>query len=510
MAEVTLHPDSQQFPPGTKLKVYLRERPEAGGNVSGAPAGSVLSEPEVSESGALVVTALQEGEEYIAWVAAPDRYLRFQAGGTQGGLAFLGGDGTVGGAGGSPLSSSLVKRPILYGPSGLRRFRALAGDALFKVVPIVCVGDSITAGQGGDNNTGTFNNVPDNTQGWVGQLRQMLAVSPQTLASNPGEGFWFSDESRLTTAEAPADNNYACTPLHKGYRLLNHAPKQAIKLAAIPAGVTKIGIIQANMDKAFNEAGTKLADVTGFYKLGAGAETALTALTNTRIPLETQITVVAGEELQILGPATAQTYITGIVMYTGNNGIIVHRIGQAGFVSGDALGGQKLGVLTASAENQVAATRALYRWAGTAGLLVLSFGVNDQQFQSAGGSEAQRGVSLARYTEWMKQVSNQAIADGWCVLILGEPRSPSEASGETVATADEYWTAMREYASETEHASFMDVGELWGSHTAAEALGLTAAGTVHPLRPGHGDIAQMVYRVILGNAPAGVAAPQAA
>ncbi len=406
----------------------------------------------------------------------------------------------------TPAPPAVPARPVLYGKFGLRRFRALAGDAIYKQVPIVCVGDSIAAGQGGDNNTGVYNNVPDNTQGWVGQLRQLLALSEQTGSLNPGEGFWFADDNRLTQ-EGTGNNNWSCVPLRHGYRLIKNAQK--VKLAAIPAGVTHVGIIQANMDKAFNEAGSKLADATGSYKLGAGAETALAALTNTRIPVEQRIAVAPGEALEILGPAAAQTYIVGITMYTENNGIVVHRIGQPGYVSGDLLGGQKLGALlqAASAENQVAAARATYRWAGAGGLVILSFLTNDQFYQAAGGNENQRGVTLAHYTEWMTQYANQAIADGWCVLILGEPRNPNPAAG---ATLDEYCAAMKAYALETEHAAFLDVGELWGSHAAAEALGLTEANTVHPLRPGHGDIARMVHRAILGNAPTGITALEAA
>lgn len=108
MAGVTLHPDSQQFPPGTTLKVYARAQPEPGGPVLGAPAGAVLSEPVVSAAGRLVVTGLTEGLGYIAWAATPDRYLRFEAGGTQGGVVFAGADGLVGDAGGTPLSGSVV------------------------------------------------------------------------------------------------------------------------------------------------------------------------------------------------------------------------------------------------------------------------------------------------------------------------------------------------------------------------------------------------------------------
>jgi lysophospholipase L1-like esterase len=109
MAEQVLHPDPGSFPPGTAVKVYLRAWPEPGGVLAGAPAGSVLSEPVVAEAGTLRVTGLEEGRGYIGWAVTGgvDRYVRFEAGGTQGGVAFLGADGTVGGTGGSRLSPSV-------------------------------------------------------------------------------------------------------------------------------------------------------------------------------------------------------------------------------------------------------------------------------------------------------------------------------------------------------------------------------------------------------------------
>lgn len=391
-------------------------------------------------------------------------------------------------------------RPVLYNRAGLRRWRAASADALFTTVPIVCVGDSITAGQGGDNTTGAFNNVPDNTQGWVGQLRTLLASSPQTAVSSAGEGFIFCTDSRITN-EGGVGNSYACMPLRNGYRLKSG---QKFKLT-VPAGVTKIGVIQANMPKSFSEAGSKEADVTGKTKVGAGAETAMTALTNTGAPIETQITVAEGEEFQVLGPATAQTYIVGLNLLTGKSGVLVHRVGQVGYVVGDALGGQTLGALNQSAANQAIAAKANCTWAGAKGLLILSFLVNDQQFQASGGTTIQRGVTLETFNTWMQTVANTAVEEGFCVLLLGEPRSPAEATGANIASADEYCAVMRNFAMRSEHVAFMDVGELWGTHTPSEELGLTAAGSVHPLRPGHGDIARMVYRALVGYQTGGVA-----
>lgn len=389
------------------------------------------------------------------------------------------------------------KPPVTFIPAGLRRSLGVLGAPGLGLTNIVCVGDSITAGQGGDNETGKFNNIPDNTQGWVGQFRTMLANSPYTSNVNAGEGFIFCDDSRITN-EGGTQNRWAPVPLGHGFRLIGAVQKFKI---TVPAGVTRIGVIQANMPKSFNEGGSKLADVTGATKLGAGAETPMTALTNTGIAIETVITCAEGEVLEVLGPATAQTYIIGLNLKTGKtNGVLVHRIGQVGFVAGDMLGGQENGVLLKTAEEQQIAMRSHYRWAGTTGLLLLDFLVNDQQFQLAGGTTKQRGVTKALYAEWMGRMAKQAIEDGWCVLFFGEPRSPSEAKEAGTASADEYLAALKNLSVLNDHMGYLDIGELFGSNAEAVAMGVAEAGTVHPNQKGHGAIARMLYRMVIEGA----------
>jgi lysophospholipase L1-like esterase len=395
------------------------------------------------------------------------------------------------------ISPSVLPRPVLYNPQGLRRWRAALGDALFSKVPIVCVGDSITAGQGGDNNLLTFSNVPDNTNAWVGQLRSLLGISTGTSA---GEGFIFSDDSRVTQGGGVFSNNWACTPLRHGPRLL-HGSGFTLAIT-IPSGVTALGVIQANQTQAFSSAGSNLADVSALYSQTGSAtvnNASITTLTNTGRAIETDITCQAGDVITISSPATAQSYIVGFVLKTAASGVMVHRVGQAGYVSGDLLGGQLSGTLiqSASSTNQVNAARAIYDWAGTTGLIVVSFGTNDQFNQAGAGTAAQNDVVLSLYTAWMSQFMTQAVSDGWCCLVLGEPRNPNALT--SGATEDQYWGAMKSFALATDHVSFIDTGELWGSNAAATALGLGASNTVHPNRRGHGDIARMLHRVLSSN-----------
>lgn len=400
------------------------------------------------------------------------------------------------------LSASATPRPSLYGATGLRRWRAALGDALFAQVPIVCVGDSITAGQGGDNTLTVFSNIPDNSQGWAGQLRALLAAQ---TGSAPGEGFVFPDDSRVTYAGGTFNNNWPCTPLRHGPRLL-HGSGNTMALT-VPAGVTALGVIQANQTQAFNSSGTNLADVSALYAQAGSvtvSATSITTLTNTGRAIETDIAVQPGDTITISAPATAQSYVAGFNFKNANPGVLVHRVGQPGYVSGDLLGGQTSGTLlqSASASNQQIAARACYDWAGTQGLVIVSFGTNDQFNQAGAGSASQNGVTLPLYTAWMEQFMAQAVADGWCCLVLGEPRNPNAYTGG--ASEDQYWAAMKAYALATDHVAFLDTGELWGSNAAATALNLGASNTVHPNRRGHGDIARMVYRAVSSDT-AGVA-----
>jgi lysophospholipase L1-like esterase len=412
---------------------------------------------------------------------------------------------TLTGLGGVPqgtdghVSASYMPRPALYSPTGLRRWRAALGDSLFSQVPVVCVGDSITAGVGGDN-IDSFNNLPDNSNGWAGQLRAWFA---NNLGSAPGEGFIFADESRVTPGGGTSNNNWACVPLRHGPRML-HGSGNTLQIT-IPAGVTMLGVIQGNETQAFNSAGSNLADVSALYSQTGSVSVTnanVTTLTNTGLPVETDIACQPGDVITISAPATAQTYILGFNLKNANPGVLVHRVAQGGYVSGDMLGGQLSGALiqSGSSSNQQAAERACYYWAGSTGLIIVSFGTNDQQFQQGGGSSNQNDVVLSLYTTWMEQFITQAIADGWCCLILGQPRNASPGSGSTL---DQYWAAMKSFALSTDHVAFIDVGELWGTAPSPENLGLLAGiSSIHPSRRGHGDIARMLYSAIA--TPAGI------
>jgi hypothetical protein len=395
-------------------------------------------------------------------------------------------------------SSSGLAKPVLYSPTGLARWRAAMALSDEQVVPVVCVGDSITWGLGSDNTITTTNPVAL-VKGWCGRLQSRFSLSPLSLQTNPGEGFIFPNDSRVTAGGGALQNLWGCTAFGQGYRLIANTETLSI---TIPTGVTSIGVIQANQTAAFNAGGSGLADVTGLYNINAGGNTALTALTNTGVPIVTTIAVTAGQVFEVVGPATAQTYISGFLL---NNevatGIQVHRVGLNGAVSGSLLGGQSSGVLQQTSANQVYAARACYQWAPTPGLIIASFTVNDQQFSLGGGVASQNDVTLPLYQAWNLQFASQAVADGWSVLFMANLRDVGYTG---YATLDQYCSALKTLAINDANMAYIDVGEVWGGYTESQAAGVQVSGSVHPNTAGCGDMANMLYAALQAYASSGI------
>jgi len=422
----------------------------------------------------------------------------------------LAGQLTVGGAalGGQVLPGAAVQgspfgnKPLLYAPTHLRRWRAALALADQNVVPLIYCGDSIPWGLGADNTTGTPN-ATALAKGICGRLQSQFGNSFRTFLQNPGEGYVFPNDSRVTVAGAPVQNLWAPTPFGQGYRLVGATQTLTI---TIPAGVTSITVIQGNMTQVFNAAGSNLADVTGQYNINGGGNTNLTALTNTNSPISTTIAVVAGNVFQVIGPAAAQTYITGFLLNSAAaNGVQVHRICLNGAVTGSLLGGQASGILSQTAASQIIATRANYIWNAAPSLIIVEFSVNDQQFQNGGGTASQNGVTIGKYQNWMQQFCDQAVADGWCVLLVGGPQDQGYQPASP--TLDQYLAVLKSIALATDHVAHVNISEMWGSYVNSQADGVQLIGSVHPNLAGHGDIAALLYDTLLGKAQAGITEP---
>jgi hypothetical protein len=397
------------------------------------------------------------------------------------------------------VAPSALQPPILHYPTHLRRWRAALALADQNVVPIAYCGDSIPWGLGSDNTT-TTPNATALAKGICGRLQSNWAGSPRTLLANPGEGYILANDSRVTAAGGALANAWATTALGQGYRLI--AASQTLTFT-VPAGVTAVGVVQGNANATFNAGGSGLADVTGLYNINGGANTGMTTLTGTNLPLVTTVAVTAGQVFQVIGPATAQTYINGFILSTAAaTGVQVHRVCLNGAVSGRLLGGQNSGVLQQTAPNQIIAARSCYAFSPVPGLVVVEFSVNDQQFQNGGGAASQNGVTIGLYQTWIQQFCGQAVADGWCVLLVGGPQDQGYNPG--FPTLDQYLSILGVIAQTTDHVAFLNVSEMWGSYANSQADGVQLVGSVHPNLAGHGDIAALIYDSLNGKAQAGI------
>lgn len=367
--------------------------------------------------------------------------------------------------------------PTVTNANGLRRFSIALADALYARCPIVCLGDSMVYGQGADGVNGVGDNTINAVRGWPGQLRTLFSK----VYGDPGEGYVQVSDSRVGNGTSAFAGNYRFAgPLRRAARLISG---QALTAIVVPAGVTTLTVIQANF----------AGDVTATSNKNGGGAVALGALTGTEVPVVTDLAVVGGDSVVIAGPASAQTYITGLMFRNAATvGVPVHRVGVSGYVVGDALGGQTAGVLDVVATaDQNRAIRKCYDWAGGPGLLICSFGVNDQAGQAAGGAAG--GVTAVKYAAWLRQIVTQAVADGWSVLLVAEPPNPNAAAGSSEA---EYKAAARQIAESVTYCAYLDIAELWGASASAQAAGLQFAASVHPQRKGYGDIARTVYQVL--------------
>jgi hypothetical protein len=400
-----------------------------------------------------------------------------------------------------------LQRPVLYSPQHLRRWRAAYGLADQSVVPVVVLGDSVPWGVGGDNTSST-SNANAILYGMCARLRAFFGNSPRTLQQNPGEGYIFPNDSRITVAGAPAANNYPCTPFATGNRLI--ASTQNLTITT-PTGVTGIQVIQGNTNAAFNTGGgtghssSGLQDVTCLYSNNGGANTNLSALTNTsQALLYTAVSVTAGQTFEVLGPATAQGYVGGLVLNSAaTNGVQVHRVCISGTVAGRLIGGQTSGTPNlAAAADQTQAIQSCYTWNPTPGLIVVTFCANDQQYQAGGGAGSQNDVTITLFQSWVQQFCNQAVTDGWCVLLLGRNRNIGYAAG--LPTLDNYIAVLKSIAGTTDHVAFLDVGESWGSYTVSQTDGLLVTNDSHPNKAGHGDVAAMLFRALDSHAENGI------
>jgi hypothetical protein len=390
--------------------------------------------------------------------------------------------------------------------NGLRRWRAALADAFNAEAPIVCVGDSHTFGQNADGTDSSPNTstAADGTLGYVGQLRSLFAG----VYGDPGEGLWLpsnSYDSRVTLGGAPTSfASPGQAPFLMRYNMRLTSASKTITVT-VPTGATRMMVVQAN--QAGNNSST--------WSLNGSNQGAITTLTNTGVPTLTYLTVVAGQPVVLTGPASGNdTFLALGFRTTQTSGVPCHRIGVSGQTLWTMLGGVYNGVTGTfdgsnfySTVQQTANVQACYQWAGSKGLLLLYTGTNEQSLQ-LGTAGLGNGVTPAIMAAGVQFAVNQAVADGWCCLLVGPPPSASENVSAGAQPLTAYTSALRSIAASTDHCAMVDIADLWGGNTSAAKTatsnaGLRNSGDSHPTRAGYGDIARAIHRVLTAAVPTG-------
>lgn len=275
-----------------------------------------------------------------------------------------------------------AKLPLgITNPRGLRRARALRGNALRSRFDVVVLSNSIGEGQGSSGNNavqqaGTFPWLSsDNYNGWVGQLRSLLNAP---LGIDPGEGFIFGTDPRVTPGGTSAAYQFI-GPVRTGLKV----PNTQTATLAVPASGTGVPACAYVGIVFWDQAATSKPTVTVGGSAATmfttpGGSTALTT-SGTGAVVVGYVTAANGSSVVVTGN-TSDTYIAGFDLVGSPFGFHVHRMCQAGYVTSDLLGGSLSGALvgSAGAGGQVdRVVRSAYQWLNPGLMILAHWDVND-------------------------------------------------------------------------------------------------------------------------------------
>jgi hypothetical protein len=395
-------------------------------------------------------------------------------------------------------------------PYGLRRWWAALAGAYFAQAVVNVYGDSVSVGAGSDGLSGANDPSADATyraRGWVSQLGSLFATTYGTINAGPGTITGVDPGARVVLA-AGASISRATGAWEGGIKLQGGNSNTATYTLA---ACTEIDIYAWDGGKGtFRYAvdGGSTTTVGAYTNDGANNytynKTTITGLANTTHTLVITSSVTAG--------ATGDNYIAAVVPRLTTTGVLVNRIARSGYTS-QVLVGQdsNLSGLSADVRSRLIAAETK---APVPHLAVLAMGTNDFKLQNSTdvSSTAIPGSTPTTFKANLTTFATQVIANGGCVLLLGEPRrEATDYPSPVTYTEQQYIDAMRSLAQATDHVAFMDMGDLFGNNASGQALGFqysSGAGggwSVHPTLAGHGAIAHAVHAVL--RQPLGASAP---
>lgn len=377
--------------------------------------------------------------------------------------------------------------PVLVAPYHLRRFymaladRAVTGTGL---VTINTAGDSITVGVGADGSATPTLPASDptyRTQGYLAQLRKLLSAR---YGGYVGEGFINVRDPGGRGVQV-SGTIFVYAPM-KGMQRLNAA---AQTLTITPTeSFTELDVY--TWDGSNGTIG---------WTIDGNAQPSLVNTTNAPTSTNFSKTTITGltdkvQAIVFTGANGNTVYIGGVVPRKLASGVLVNRMAHSGDTSANFIGLDS-GAPTAT---QAAILAASYANVGRADLVIVMLGVNDYVNQADKGdlTKSQPGNTAAGYKSNMQTFCNALVAQGSCVLLVGEPETSPTVAGDKQS---DYRLACRDIAINTDHVSFVDSVDVWGDYVngGAQANGFYTTASVHPKRVGHGSLARDVIFPVL-------------
>lgn len=353
----------------------------------------------------------------------------------------------------------------------MRPWYAALANRANQTVPILCLGDSISEGQGA---TGMGKR-------WVERLRDNLRTRFPVSGVTGGEGYIGAKATGSSTMTWPA--TIGGTPTTTGTGAVDWGIKrQVVQMKATGDKVTYTGVTATSVDVCFAQ---PTSSAVAYYSIDGGAQTTFDTSNagSVRDGGKYRITGLGGtsHSIEIGWSSGANVYHTGIMVYNGDEsaGITTLDAGHYGWSLHDWL--------TQGSSGYIYWTRAVQQFSPA--LLVVSFGANDL-FQGRTASQFQ--ADLASLVSIMRTGS-----PGTGGAALSTPYPPVvvnmyyKREGSYTDTWENYLNAAYAFAAADGQAVVLDhTTRMYATGSASDALGLyraadTAGQQVHPSDKGH-------------------------
>lgn len=341
-------------------------------------------------------------------------------------------------------STSKLPSYVWNTDKGLRNWNTTIAKGSDSVASVVILGDSITDASG--DNTG-------NTGGYVGLFRTGI----QLAYGMAGRGFSACKNFSYDTSWTLNTNAGTCLYQLKGTPASTSINKSDAFLTA--------DLLYSTMP----DGGTATVQLDG-VNVGTincnGATSYHNVFTVTASSL-------ANHTIAILPATTGNTYIEGMTSYSGQSGVLIHRVGHFGIKASD-YSDPKVINASISAFNPK--------------LTIIMLGTNDNN-----------QTSLANYQSSLDALVKQGLTTGdVLIMMMGDKQTQGAIPWSS-------YVAIGKQVAVNNNCAFLSLYDRWNSSfTWANNNGYIQADGTHPTTEGHSDIANALRMVLGGIAPEGL------